>query len=91
MGDNEKPNVYYKLVCRQCNDDGYVEYVCRLPIDAGNIHPPDGEDFEILPYDGMPNSVKIRHKCNICNGLKYYIYCSDGWKLEKVHPKREKD
>lgn len=86
--DPEKPSVWYKLICQHCDDDGYISYVCKPPILNVNLQLCNGEEFEIIPVD--EHSVRIRHKCNVCKGLKYYLYCSDGWKLEKVHPKQEK-
>jgi hypothetical protein len=82
----EKPDLYYKLVCQHCDSDGYISYGIKLPFDSCNIHPPDDDGFEMLPHSNE-GWITIKHKCNRCRGLKYYLYYSGEWELQEMHPK----
>jgi hypothetical protein len=78
----DKNPVWYKLICQHCNKDGYITSSWKLPVDSNNIRP---VEFEILPSNSE-GYVRIRSKCNNCNGLKYMVYNSAEWKLEIIDP-----
>ncbi len=86
----ETPSKWYKLICKNCDEDGYVTYSCNYGMLSVNIITPDGE-FEILPNPNNKDRFRVKHKCPMCNGLKHHLFCEDGWKLEIVEPKIEKD
>lgn len=81
---DEQAPVWYKLVCRHCDIDGYIYSSYKLPLDSCNIDNPNSTErtpFEVLPHD-REGWVRIKCKCNQCHGLKYYLYNSDAWEME---------
>jgi hypothetical protein len=91
MEDTSDDNyVWYKMICQHCDEDGYVYYTYKLPLDSVNIDNPNSTErtpFEVLPHD-RAGYVRIRRKCNQCHGLKYTVYDSASWKLEIIDPDR---
>jgi hypothetical protein len=89
--DGDEKTVFYKLICRQCDGEGYQISSRKLPIESGNIVNPNSSEpveYEILPSDSK-GYIRIKQKCIWCRGLKYNTFCSDGWKLEIIEPKKE--
>jgi len=90
--DEQEPTVYYKLICKHCDDEGYIKYQQAFPVYSGNIDNPNSTErteFEILPCE-VKDRVYIKRKCNVCGGQKYHLFNSDEWKLEIIRPKQEK-